>query len=123
MDDVESIDCATGGCCNAAEQAPDCYFESSRRPVAYPRLVNGSRMRGWTRRAVTGQPVAAPPPRTLVAKLVDGPLAGSTRDLTAVEGRPPKTIDLDFGDRRVRYCLAEWEQSGHSATYGFLYEV
>jgi hypothetical protein len=23
----------------------------------------------------------------------------------------------------VRYCLADWEQSGHSATYGFLYEV
>jgi hypothetical protein len=79
-------------------------------------------MRGWTRRAVTSQPAAAPS-RTLVAKLADGPLAGSTRELTAVEGRPPKTIDLDFGDRRVRYCLAEWEQSGHSATYGFLYEV
>ncbi len=80
-------------------------------------------MRGWPRKAATGQPAAPPPARTLVAKLADGPLAGSTQELTAVEGRPPKTIDLDFGDRRVRYCLAEWEQSGHSATYGFLYEV
>jgi hypothetical protein len=58
-----------------------------------------------------------------VAKLVDGPLSGSTREITAVEGRPPKTIDVDFGGRMVRYCLAEWEQSGHSAIYGFLYEV
>ena len=59
----------------------------------------------------------------LLAKLADGPLSGSTHAVTAVEGRPPKTIDLEFGDRRVRYCLAEWEQSGHTAVYGFLYEV
>ena len=61
--------------------------------------------------------------QALLAELVDGPLSGSGRAVTAVEGRPPKTIDLEFGDRRVRYCLLEWEQSGHSATYGFLYEV
>ena len=74
--------------------------------------------RNWTtKRAVTETDEA------LVAKLVDGPLSGSTQTVTAVEGRPPKTIDLDWGDRRVRYCLAEWEQSGHSAIYGFLYEV
>ncbi len=58
-----------------------------------------------------------------MAKFTDGPLSGSTREVTAVEGRPPKTLDIEFGDRRVRYCLAEWEQSGHLALYGFLYEV
>lgn len=75
-------------------------------------------LRNWTAKRTVAQNDEA-----LIAKLVDGPLSGSTRPVTAVEGRPPKTIDLDFGDRRVRYCLAEWEQSGHSATYGFLYEV
>jgi hypothetical protein len=51
-------------------------------------------------------------------------LRGSSREVVAVEGRPPKTIDitLDSGGS-VRYCLAEWQQSGHSATYDFLYEV
>ena len=67
--------------------------------------------------------MAGGPAGTLVAKLADGPLSGSTRDVVAVEGRPPKTIDVEFGDRKARYCLAEWEQSGHSAIYGFLYEV
>jgi len=77
-----------------------------------------SRLRIWS--------VKAPgirPDKPLVAELTDGPLVGSTRELTAVEGRPPKTIDIDFGDRKARYCLAEWEQSGHSAIYSFLYEV
>lgn len=63
------------------------------------------------------------PAGTLVAKLADGPLARSTREVVAVEGRPPKTIEVDFGDRKARYCLADWEQSGHCAIYGFLYEV
>jgi hypothetical protein len=75
-------------------------------------------LRRWTAKRT-----AAPTDQTLVAKLTDGPLSGSTQTVNAVEGRPPKTIDLAFGDRQVRYCLAEWEQSGHSATYGFLYEV
>jgi hypothetical protein len=58
------------------------------------------------------------------AKLADGPLAGSARDVPAVEGRPPKTIDVEGpGDATSRYCLAEWTQSGHSAVYTFLYEV
>ena len=77
-----------------------------------------SRLRTWAGRAVTGEA-----PKQLQAKFVDGPLSGSTREVTAVEGRPPKTLDLEFGDRTVRYCLEDWEQSGHSATYGFLYEV
>lgn len=88
------------------------------RRVAYRRLTDASRLRIWAGKASAGKP-----PKTLVARLVDGPLSGSTRDVTAVEGRPPKTIDIDCGDRRVRYCLAEWEQSGHSAIYGFLYDV
>jgi hypothetical protein len=58
------------------------------------------------------------------AKLTDGPLSGTSTQVHAVEGRPPKTIDVDGpGGERHRYCLAEWEQSGHSAIYTFLYEV
>ena len=61
---------------------------------------------------------------TIVAQLADGPLSGTTADVPAVEGRPPKTIDITgAGDTRNRYCLAEWAQSGHSAVYTFLYEV
>jgi hypothetical protein len=60
----------------------------------------------------------------ITARLADGPLSGTTREVPAVEGRPPKTIDVEGpGDGRSRYCLAEWEQSGHSAVYSFLYEV
>lgn len=69
------------------------------------------------------KPAVSQADQTLVAKLADGPLSGTTRELVAVEGRPPKTIEVDYGDRRARYCLAEWEQSGHSAVYAFLYEV
>ena len=60
----------------------------------------------------------------ITARLRDGPLSGRTTQVPAVEGRPPKTIDLDGpGAATSRYCLAEWEQSGHSALYTFLYEV
>ena len=60
----------------------------------------------------------------ITARLADGPMWGTTTDVAAVEGRPPKTIDLDGPDgARNRYCLAEWEQSGHAAVYSFLYEV
>jgi hypothetical protein len=60
----------------------------------------------------------------ITAKLRDGPLSGTTTEVPAVEGRPPKTIDVDGpGDARSRYCLAEWTQSGHSAVYTFLYQV
>jgi hypothetical protein len=60
----------------------------------------------------------------ITAKLADGPLSGTATDVSVVEGRPPKTIDVDGpGDASSRYCLAEWEQSGHSAVYTFLYEV
>jgi hypothetical protein len=60
----------------------------------------------------------------VMAMLADGPLRGTTAEVEAVEGRPPKTIDLDGpGDARSRYCLADWEQAGHAASYTFLYEV
>jgi hypothetical protein len=61
---------------------------------------------------------------TVAAKLIDGPLAGTTVTADVVEGRPPKTIDVEGPDRaRQRYCLAEWQQAGDSAEYTFLYEV
>jgi hypothetical protein len=60
----------------------------------------------------------------ITAVLEDGPLAGTTTEVQAVEGRPPKTIDVDRpGDATARYCLAEWNQSGGSAVYTFLYDV
>ena len=61
---------------------------------------------------------------TIDAELADGPLAGTTIAVAAVEGRPPKTVDVNGpGGTRHRYCLAEWQQSGHSAEYTFLYDV
>jgi len=60
----------------------------------------------------------------LVAQLQDGPLAGRKIDTEAVEGRPPKTIDVAADDGGTcRYCLAEWNQSGLTAAYTFLYRL
>lgn len=60
----------------------------------------------------------------ITAVLTDGPLSGTSTDVAVVEGRPPKTIDVAGpGETRSRYVLSEWEQSGHSAAYSFLYEV
>jgi hypothetical protein len=59
----------------------------------------------------------------IVATLTGGPLAGTTKEVPAVEGRPPKTLDAACGSGNARYGLDEWEQSGHSAVYSFLYEV
>lgn len=60
----------------------------------------------------------------IAARLVDGPLRGTTLAVSAVEGRPPKTVDADGpAGARHRYCLEAWEQSGHSARYTFLYDV
>jgi hypothetical protein len=54
----------------------------------------------------------------ITGKFADGPISGATTEVPAVEGRPPKTIDVDGpGDARSRYCLADWEQSGQSAVY------
>jgi hypothetical protein len=60
----------------------------------------------------------------ITAELNDGPLKGNRVDAEAVEGRPPKTIDVPAPDGSTcRYCLAQWEQSGRSAAYTFLYRV
>jgi hypothetical protein len=60
----------------------------------------------------------------IVAVLEDGPLAGRRIEAEAVEGRPPKTLDLVADDGSTcRYCLAEWAQAGPSAVYTFLYLV
>jgi hypothetical protein len=61
---------------------------------------------------------------TIVAELNDGPLEGRTVEAEAVEGRPPKTIDVPAADGSTcRYCLARWTQTGPSAVYTFLYRV
>jgi len=61
---------------------------------------------------------------SITARLIDGPLSGRQISVLPVEGRPPKTIDVDReGDGQSRYCLADWEQQGHSAVYTYLYEV
>ncbi|MGZ6725490.1 MAG: hypothetical protein ACXVHK_31655 [Solirubrobacteraceae bacterium] len=53
-----------------------------------------------------------------------GPLAGRRIDVDVVEGRPPKTIDVRADDgSSCRYGLADWVQTGPSATYTFLYRV
>ena len=64
-------------------------------------------------------------PRTLVqALLTDGPLKGKPVEVEPVEGRPPKTIELeDEHDGTLRYCLSEWNQEGMTADYTFLYAV
>jgi hypothetical protein len=61
---------------------------------------------------------------TIVARLSDGPLEGSSIEAEVLEGRPPKTIDVPADDGSTcRYCLADWMQSGRSAVYTFLYRV
>ena len=61
---------------------------------------------------------------TITAVLDDGPLKGHRVDTPVIEGRPPKTVDVPGDDgATLRYCLAEWEQSGRSAVYTFLYRV
>jgi hypothetical protein len=67
---------------------------------------------------------AAEPGPTISAMLGDGPLAGRSLRTEVLEGRPPKTLDVPVDDGSAcRYCLAEWAQSGRSATYTFLYRV
>jgi len=69
-----------------------------------------------------GSDLARPP--TITARLDDGPLRGIRIEAQVVEGRPPSTVDVPADDSSTcRYCLAEWAQSGPSATYTFLYRV
>ena len=61
---------------------------------------------------------------TIIALLEGGPLAGRRLEAEVVEGRPPRTIDVEADDGSTcRYCLAEWAQAGPSAVYTFLYPV
>ena len=61
---------------------------------------------------------------TIVALLEGGPMAGRRLEAEVVEGRPPRTIDVEADDGSTcRYCLAEWAQSGPSAVYTYLYPV
>jgi hypothetical protein len=58
------------------------------------------------------------------AVLTDGPLKGKPVEIEPVEGRPPKTIDLQVEeDGTLRYCLSELSQEGMTAAYTFLYAV
>ena len=60
----------------------------------------------------------------VLALLEDGPMQGKTVEVEAVEGRPPKTIDVpDEQGGTWRYCLAQWTQEGVTAAYTFLYAV
>lgn len=66
----------------------------------------------------------APDGPTITAALDDGPLKGTRLEAQVVEGRPPSTVDVPAEDGGTcRYCLADWVQSGSSATYTFLYRV
>jgi 3',5'-cyclic-AMP phosphodiesterase len=60
---------------------------------------------------------------TIIAVLEGGPLAGRRLEADVVEGRPPRTIDVEHDGSTYRYCLAEWTQAGPSAVYTFLYPV
>jgi Icc protein len=72
--------------------------------------------------AAAGSPRERGP--TITAMLEGGPLAGRRIETEVVEGRPPRTIDVQADDgSTLRYCLAEWAQTGPSAVYTFLYPV
>ena len=61
---------------------------------------------------------------TITASLADGPLRGRRIEAQVVEGRAPSTVDVPADDGSTcRYCLADWEQSGPTADYTFLYVV
>ena len=79
-----------------------------------------------TRKPATSGPGGSDQARgpTITATLNDGPLQGIRIEAQVVEGRPPSTVDVPADDSSTcRYCLAEWAQSGPSATYTFLYRV
>ena len=64
------------------------------------------------------------PGLTIAATLEDGPLKGRSIEFEMIEGRPPKTIEVQDEDGiPCRYCLKEWAQSGNAAEYTFLYRV
>ena len=81
------------------------------------------RQHGPNAAATTPAPARQAGP-TITAVLEGGPLAGRRIDISVVEGRPPKTIDVRADDGRTcRYGLADWVQTGPSARYASLYLV
>jgi hypothetical protein len=85
-----------------------------------------TRLLVWTKAIARGvqQKVGASYAAAVQALLEDGPLQGTTVEVEAVEGRPPKTVDVPDDKGGVcRYCLAEWTQEGMTAAYTFLYAV
>jgi hypothetical protein len=51
-------------------------------------------------------------------------MEGKSIEVEAVEGRPPKTIDVPDGSGGTfRYGLDDWTQEGMAAAYAFLYAV
>ena len=63
-------------------------------------------------------------PNKITAVLADGPLKGTEVQADVIQGRPPPTVEATGPDGKTcRYCLAEWNQSGSSAEYSFLYFV
>jgi hypothetical protein len=51
-------------------------------------------------------------------------MEGKSIEVEAVEGRPPKTIDVpDGAGGTLRYGLDDWTQEGMAAAYSFLYAV
>ena len=89
--------------------------------------AGGDRRVGQTikaRRELATRPDESPYAAAVRALLEDGPLQGKTVEVEAVEGRPPRTIDVpDERGGACRYCLAQWTQEGMTAAYTFLYAV
>jgi hypothetical protein len=93
---------------------------------AEPFADSGQRDEGAVAWAPEPGPVALPARErgpTIVAVLEGGPLAGRRIDAEVVEGRPPKTIDVDDDGSTYRYGLSEWMQAGPTAAYTFLDRV
>ena len=59
----------------------------------------------------------------MTALFEDGPVAGTRMRVAPVEGRPPKTIDVEDDGNTYRYCLDAWTQQGWNASYTFLYQL
>ena len=95
-----------------------------QRPTVWPasakRGGRGAQGKGVSDRGRDVSPYAA----VMRALLEDGPMQGKAVEVEAVEGRPPKTIDVpDEKGGTCRYGLAEWTQEGMTAAYTFLYAV
>jgi hypothetical protein len=93
---------------------------SENAPTGIP--APRTRFRDTTTRSVGSD--ESPYAAAVQALLEDGPMQGKTVEVEAVEGRPPKTIDVpDEKGGACRYCLAQWTQEGMTAAYTFLYAV